>query len=133
MSVTAPDGVATGAAPEAVLQVAYESFPRVVIVASFQAESSVLIDMASRIRPDVNVLTARHGPAAQETYDMIDRVRDRYAIDVEVCRLTPATWPRMVAVTASTSSTDPRICGGCAAISASHVRWRGPCMDTTRG
>jgi len=55
-----------------------------VIVASFQAESSVLIDMAVRIRPDVRVLTLDTGRLPQETYDMIDRVRDRYAIEVEV-------------------------------------------------
>jgi len=55
-----------------------------VIVASFQAESSVLIDIAVRIRPDVRVLTLDTGRLPQETYDMIDRVRDRYAIEVEV-------------------------------------------------
>jgi len=55
-----------------------------VIVASFQAESSVLIDMAVRIRPDVRVLTLDTGRLPQESYDMIDRVRDRYAIEVEV-------------------------------------------------
>jgi thioredoxin-dependent adenylylsulfate APS reductase len=70
--------------PEEVLRWAYDSFPRVAIVASFQAESSVLIDMASRIRPDVRVLTLDTGRLPQETYDMIDRVRDRYAIEVEV-------------------------------------------------
>ena len=47
--------------PEDVLRWAYESFPRVVIVASLQAESSVLIDMASRIRNDVTVLTLDTG------------------------------------------------------------------------
>jgi phosphoadenosine phosphosulfate reductase len=72
------------AAPEAVLRWAYESFPRVAIVASFQAESSVLIDMAARIRPDVHVVTLDTGRLPQETYDMIDRIRDRYAIAIEV-------------------------------------------------
>lgn len=71
-------------APETVLQWAYETFPRVVIVASFQAESSVLIDMASRIRPDVTVLTLDTGRLPQRTHDMIDRVRDHYGIDVQV-------------------------------------------------
>jgi phosphoadenosine phosphosulfate reductase len=84
VSVVAPIEVASGAAPDAVLRWAYESFPRVVIVASFQAESSVLIDMAARIRPDVGVLTLDTGRLPRETYDMIDRVRDRYAIEVEV-------------------------------------------------
>jgi thioredoxin-dependent adenylylsulfate APS reductase len=70
--------------PETVLQWTYQTFPRVAIVASFQAESSVLIDMASRIREDVTVLTLDTGRLPQQTYDMIDRVRDRYGIDVHV-------------------------------------------------
>jgi phosphoadenosine phosphosulfate reductase len=83
MNVAAPSQLES-AAPEAILRWAYESFPRVAIVASFQAESSVLIDMAARIRPDVRVLTLDTGRLPQETYDMIDRVRDRYAIEIEV-------------------------------------------------
>jgi thioredoxin-dependent adenylylsulfate APS reductase len=83
MSVAAPRQLES-AAPEAVLRWAYESFPRVAIVASFQAESSVLIDMAVRIRPDVHVVTLDTGRLPQETYDMIDRVRDRYAIEIDV-------------------------------------------------
>jgi thioredoxin-dependent adenylylsulfate APS reductase len=70
--------------PEAVLRWAYETFPRVVIVASFQAESSVLIDIASRMRADVEVLTLDTGRLPQETHDMIDRVRGRYGIDIQV-------------------------------------------------
>ncbi|HSS95098.1 MAG TPA: phosphoadenylyl-sulfate reductase [Candidatus Dormibacteraeota bacterium] len=85
MSITAPPELISGAAPEAVLRWAYESFPQVAIVASFQAESSVLIDMAARIRStDVRVLTLDTGRLPQATYEMIDRVRARYAIDVEV-------------------------------------------------
>jgi len=72
------------ATPDEVLRWAYETFPRVAIVASFQAESSVLIDMASRIRPDVSVLTLDTGRLPQATHDMIDRVRDRYSINVQV-------------------------------------------------
>ncbi len=67
MSVAAPHQL-DSAAPEAVLRWAYESFPRVAIVASFQAESSVLIDMAVRIRPDVHVLTLDTGRLPKETY-----------------------------------------------------------------
>jgi thioredoxin-dependent adenylylsulfate APS reductase len=84
MSSPAHRELESGAAPETVLRWAYESFSRVAIVASFQAESSVLIDMAVRIRPDVRVLTLDTGRLPQETYDMIDRVRDRYAIEIEV-------------------------------------------------
>ncbi|TMC52399.1 MAG: phosphoadenylyl-sulfate reductase [Chloroflexi bacterium] len=84
--------------PEAVLRWAYESFPRVVIVASFQAESSVLIDMASRIRSDIAVLTLDTGRLPQETHDMIDRVRDRYAIEVQVVTPDPNEVQDMVAL-----------------------------------
>lgn len=84
MISAAPAEVSSGAAPETVLRWAYATFPRLVIVASFQAESSVLIDMASRLEEDVAVLTLDTGRLPQQTYDMIDRVRDRYGIDVHV-------------------------------------------------
>jgi phosphoadenosine phosphosulfate reductase len=84
--------------PEAVLRWAYESFPRVVIVASLQAESSVLIDMASRIRSDIAVLTLDTGRLPQETHDMIDHLRDRYGIEVKVVAPDPDEVRRLVAV-----------------------------------
>ena len=96
MSLSAAGRVLPGASPEAVLRWAYATYPRVVIVASFQAESSVLIDMASRIRPDVHVLTLDTGRLPQETHDMIDRVRNRYAIDVQVVAPDSADLQEMV-------------------------------------
>jgi phosphoadenosine phosphosulfate reductase len=82
--------------PEDVLRWAYESFPRVVIVASLQAESSVLIDMASRIRDDVAVLTLDTGRLPQATHEMIDRIRDRYAIELQVVAPDAADLQEMV-------------------------------------
>ncbi len=96
MSFSAADPVLSGSTPEAVLRWAYDTYLRVVIVASFQAESSVLIDMASRIRPDVHVLTLDTGRLPQETHDMIDRVRERYAIDVQVVTPDAADLQEMV-------------------------------------
>jgi thioredoxin-dependent adenylylsulfate APS reductase len=84
VSITAPREFTLGTEPEDVLRWAYESFSRVVIVASFQAESSVLIDMAAQIRPDLRVLTLDTGRLPPDTYEMIDRVRDRYGIEIEV-------------------------------------------------
>jgi thioredoxin-dependent adenylylsulfate APS reductase len=78
--------ITIGADPEAILRQAYEAYERVAIVASFQAESSVIIDMASRIRPDIEILTLDTGRLPQETYDMIDRVRTRYGIEVTVIK-----------------------------------------------
>jgi thioredoxin-dependent adenylylsulfate APS reductase len=95
VSVIAPAEINLGI-PQAVLQWAYDTFPQLVIVASFQAESSVLIDMASRIRADVSVLTLDTGRLPQQTYDMIDRVRDRYRIEVQVVSPDPADLEGMV-------------------------------------
>src|SRR5256885_17102357 len=75
--------IAVGAEPTAVLRWAYESYPRVAIVASFQAESSVIIDIASKISPDIHVLTLDTGRLPQETHDMIDRLRERYGIEID--------------------------------------------------
>jgi len=96
MSSTAPVELAADAAPEDVLRWAYETFPRLAIVASFQAESSVLIDMASQIRPDVSVVTLDTGRLPQATHDMIDTVRNRYAIDLHVVSPDPADLQYMV-------------------------------------
>jgi phosphoadenosine phosphosulfate reductase len=92
----APAEISAGAAPETVLRWAYETFPRLVIVASFQAESSVLIDMAARIRPDVSVLTLDTGRLPQQTHDMVDRVRSRYGIHIQVVSPDAADLQDMV-------------------------------------
>ena len=96
MSSPAPVELVPDAAPEDVLRWAYQTFPRIAIVASFQAESSVLIDIASRIRPDVSVLTLDTGRLPQATHDMIDRVRDLYSIDVQVVAPNAADLQSMV-------------------------------------
>ena len=75
--------------PESVLRWAYEDYTQIAIVASFQAESSVIIDMASKIRPDLRVLTLDTGRLPQETHDMIDRVRERYRIEIQVVQPDP--------------------------------------------
>jgi thioredoxin-dependent adenylylsulfate APS reductase len=65
-------------APLEVLRWTFDHFRRPVIVASFQAESGVLIDMATRLSDRVQVLTLDTGRLPQETYDVIDRFRERY-------------------------------------------------------
>jgi len=77
-------GELSQATPQEILAWTFARFPRTVIVASFQAESSVLIDMASHLRPRVPVLTLDTGRLPQETHDMIDRVRERYDIELEI-------------------------------------------------
>jgi thioredoxin-dependent adenylylsulfate APS reductase len=72
------------ATPQEILAWTFAHFPRTAIVASFQAESSVLIDMACRLKPRVPVLTLDTGRLPQETHDVIDRFRERYDIALEV-------------------------------------------------
>ncbi len=84
MGSTAPPEVMAGRDAEAVMLWAHGTFPRLALVASLQAESSVLVDMASRNRLDVRVITLDTGRLPQETHDMIDRVRNRYGLEVDV-------------------------------------------------
>ena len=84
MDVVAPPEVMAGEDPEAVLRWAYASFPKLAIVASMQAESSVLIDMAARMNRPVNVITLDTGRLPQETHDMIDAMRERYGVAIKV-------------------------------------------------
>src|SRR5262245_11878804 len=50
----------------------------------------VLIDMASKISRDVRVFTLDTGRLPEETYQMLEIVRDRYGIDIEVVFPDPA-------------------------------------------
>ena len=74
----------TDVTPQEVIEWAYATYSDVVIVASFQAESSVIIDMASKIRDNFRVLTLDTGRLPKATHDMIDRIRDRYGLVVDV-------------------------------------------------
>jgi phosphoadenosine phosphosulfate reductase len=96
MSAVAQGQELVDASPEEVLRWTYENFARVAVVASFQAESSVIIDMVSKIRTDFRVLTLDTGRLPQETHDMIDRVRERYRIAIDVLQPDPAEVMDMV-------------------------------------
>ena len=53
------------------------------ISTSFQREGMVIVDMAARINPAIRVITLDTGRLPEETYAMIDIVRQRYGIAVE--------------------------------------------------
>lgn len=73
------------ATPEEVLAWALERWhPRIAICTSFQAEGMALFDMAWRLNPAVRLFTVDTGRLPQETYDMIERVRDHYGVEIEV-------------------------------------------------
>ncbi len=67
------------------------------IATSFQKEGMVIIDLATRIDPQVCVFTLDTGRLPDETHLMIDKVREQYGVVVEVVRPDPAEVARMVA------------------------------------
>ena len=68
--------------PQEILELALRRFERVAV--SFSgAEDVVLVDMAVRIDPDVQVFSLDTGRLHAETYRFIEQVRDRYKIRVE--------------------------------------------------
>ena len=83
--------------PEEILEWAYRTFRRVAIVASFQAESSVLIHMAAGIVDRPEVVTLDTGRLPEETQDLIDRVRRRYPIRLHVETPEPSEVAELVA------------------------------------
>jgi len=86
-----------GRRPEAVLEWAYRTFPRVAIVASFQAESSVLIHMAAAVVERPEVVTLDTGRLPEETHALIDRVQRRYPIRLHVQSPDPDEVAELIA------------------------------------
>ncbi|WP_404356152.1 phosphoadenylyl-sulfate reductase [Methylotuvimicrobium sp. KM1] len=75
-----------GQKPRKILKAAMEQFDNIAI--SFSgAEDVVLIDMAVKIRPDIQVFSLDTGRLHPETYQFIEKVREHYDIQIEL--LTP--------------------------------------------
>ncbi|MBX6350199.1 MAG: phosphoadenylyl-sulfate reductase [Clostridia bacterium] len=77
------------APPEEIVRWAVETFhPRIALACSFGAEDVALVDMAARVREGVRVFYLDTGLHFPETYDVRDRIRARYPI--ELIRVAPA-------------------------------------------
>jgi phosphoadenosine phosphosulfate reductase len=70
---------------------------RLALVTSFQYEGMVIVDMAARISKDVRVITLDTGRLPAETFDMIEAVRARYGVTIEVVSPDPVELESMVA------------------------------------
>ena len=79
-----------------VLAWTYANHRRVAIVASFQAESSVLIDLASQIVERPEVVTLDTGRLPEETHAVMDSFRDRFNIRLHVQTPDPREVAEMV-------------------------------------
>jgi phosphoadenosine phosphosulfate reductase len=70
--------------PQHALAWAFETFgERVAISSAFGAEGMVLIDMASRVRPDFRLFTVDTEFLFPETYALMERIEQRYGITIE--------------------------------------------------
>jgi thioredoxin-dependent adenylylsulfate APS reductase len=71
--------------PQDVLRWVLERFgARAALCTSFQADGMAILDMAWRIDPKVRVFTIDTGRLPQETYELLDRVREQYSLEIEV-------------------------------------------------
>jgi thioredoxin-dependent adenylylsulfate APS reductase len=85
-------------AADEVMEWTYATMENVALVASFQAESLVLIDIASRLVPRPRVITLDTGRLPEETHGYIQAIRERYDIALEVRHPEPADLARVVDV-----------------------------------
>jgi phosphoadenosine phosphosulfate reductase len=97
--------------PHRVLNWAFDTFGnRVAISSAFGAEGMVLIDMASRAGKDFRLFTIDTEFLFPETYNLMDRIEEKYGIAIEkVCSLfSPEEQER--AQGAALWSRDPDLC-----------------------
>lgn len=72
-----------GRPAEEVLAWAIRAFrPRIALASSFGVEDAALIDIWWRIDPAVRVFTLDTGRLPEETYEVMDRIRERYGIAI---------------------------------------------------
>ncbi|HID94904.1 MAG TPA: phosphoadenylyl-sulfate reductase [Candidatus Latescibacteria bacterium] len=57
---------------------------RIALASSFGAEDVVLIDMMVKINPRPRIFTLDTGRLPYETYDVMERIREKYKIEMEV-------------------------------------------------
>ncbi len=71
--------------PQEVLKWSLDNLhPRIAMASSFGAEDVVVIDMILKINPKVRIFTLDTGRLNQETYDVMDEIRKKYNVSIEV-------------------------------------------------
>lgn len=80
-----------------ILKWALDTFhSRLALSSSFSIEDVALIGMLSKINPKFRVFTLDTGRLNQETYSLIDRIRMRYNVQIEVYYPNTASVEKMV-------------------------------------
>ncbi|MDE1845594.1 MAG: phosphoadenylyl-sulfate reductase [Thaumarchaeota archaeon] len=71
--------------PQEVLKWSLDNLhPRIAMASSFGAEDVVVIDMLMKINPKARIFTLDTGRLHQETYDVMDEIRKKYNVNIEV-------------------------------------------------
>ena len=71
--------------PQEVLKWSLDNLhPRIAMASSFGPEDVVVIDMLMKINPKARIFTLDTGRLNQETYDVMDEIRKKYGINIEV-------------------------------------------------
>ncbi len=69
---------------DAVLRWGVESFfPRIGFASSFGAEDAVVIDLLVKVNPKVTIFTLDTGRLPEETYEVMDRIREKYGVSIK--------------------------------------------------
>ncbi|MBU4265978.1 MAG: phosphoadenylyl-sulfate reductase [Candidatus Altiarchaeota archaeon] len=66
-----------------VLEWAIGEYPKIALASSFGAEDVVLVDILVKIKPDATIFTLDTGRLNEETYDVMERVRKKYNINIK--------------------------------------------------
>ncbi len=88
-----------GEEPQTVIEWALERFaPRIAISTAFQLDGVALVDMAYRVDPEIQVFSVDTGRLPQETFDLVERLRERYPqLDLTLLSPNGEVVQRMVA------------------------------------
>ncbi|NHI04127.1 Adenylyl-sulfate reductase [thioredoxin] [Candidatus Nitrosotalea sp. TS] len=71
--------------PQDVLKWALDNLhPKIAMASSFGAEDVVVIDMMMKLNPKSRIFTLDTGRLNQETYDVMDEIRNKYNMNIEV-------------------------------------------------
>jgi phosphoadenosine phosphosulfate reductase len=57
-------------------------FPRIGLASSFGAEDVVVIDLIAKINPKITIFTLDTGRLPEETYEVMDRIREKYGVSI---------------------------------------------------
>lgn len=86
-----------GLSPQKILEETLKQFhPKIALASSFGLEDVALIDMMVKINPKARIFSLDTGRLHQETYDVMDEIRDKYGIEIEVFFPDAARVERMV-------------------------------------